>query len=64
MLEEAIKKAYEEATSNDIVLLSPASNSFDMKTLTNTSNLEENPYDNFKNAYDRGDKFKEMVNRL
>ena len=52
------------ASEKDIVLLSPASTSFDMKTLTNTSLSQENPYDLFKNAYDRGDKFKEIVNKL
>ena len=46
-LEEAIDIANEIARRGDVVLFSPASASFDM----------------FKNAYDRGDKFKAAVNR-
>lgn len=46
-LEEAIDIANEISTQGDIVLFSPASASFDM----------------FKNAYDRGDKYKAIVNR-
>ena len=46
-LEEAVDIANEIARRGDIVLFSPASASFDM----------------FKNAYDRGDKFKAIVNR-
>ena len=47
-LEEVVNKAYEVATDNEVVLFSPASASFDM----------------FKNAYQRGDLFKELVNKL
>ena len=49
-LEEAIKKAYEEAKKhkNSIVLMSPSAASFDM----------------FKNVYDRGDQFKNLVSLL
>lgn len=47
-LEEVISKAYEVASSNEIVLFSPASASFDM----------------FKNFADRGYKFKDLVNKL
>ena len=46
-LEEAVDTANDIAKRGDIVLFSPASASFDM----------------FKNAYDRGDKFKAAVNR-
>ncbi len=48
ILEEVISKAYEVASSNEIVLFSPASASFDM----------------FKNFADRGYKFKDLVNKL
>lgn len=47
-LEEAVRKAYENAVPGDIVLLSPASASFDM----------------FKNFEERGCRFKEIVNSL
>ena len=47
-LEEAIKKAYEKANVNDIIILSPASASFDM----------------FKNYEERGLAFKNIVNNL
>ena len=47
-LDEAIELAKKETTQNDIVLFSPASASFDM----------------FKNAYQRGDLFREKVNDL
>ena len=47
-LEEAVKKAYEYAAENDIILLSPASASFDM----------------FKNFEERGNIFKDIVNNL
>ncbi|MBQ3293346.1 UDP-N-acetylmuramoyl-L-alanine--D-glutamate ligase [Candidatus Saccharibacteria bacterium] len=49
-LEEAVKKAYEEAKNykNSIVLMSPSAASFDM----------------FKNVYDRGDQYKEIVLNL
>lgn len=46
-LEEAIEIAEDISTPGDIVLFSPASASFDM----------------FKNAYDRGDKFRSAVQR-
>ncbi len=46
-LEEAVDIAKEISTQGDIVLFSPASASFDM----------------FKNAYDRGNKFKAIVER-
>ena len=46
-MEEAIDIAKEISTTGDIVLLSPAAASFDM----------------FKSAYDRGDKFKAIVER-
>ena len=46
-LEEAIDIANEISVRGDIVLFSPASASFDM----------------FKNAYDRGNKFKAAVER-
>ncbi len=47
-LEEAINKAKEVSKKGDIVLFSPASASFDM----------------FKNFEERGNKFKEIVNKL
>ncbi|NJD03021.1 MAG: UDP-N-acetylmuramoyl-L-alanine--D-glutamate ligase [Ruminiclostridium sp.] len=47
-LEEAVEKAYTCAVKNDIILLSPASASFDM----------------FKNFEERGNRFKEIVNSL
>ncbi len=47
-LEEAVNKANEVATYNEIVLFSPASASFDL----------------FKNFEERGNKFKEIVNKL
>ena len=47
-LEEAINRAKKESKSGQIVLFSPASASFDM----------------FKNAYDRGNKFKEIVKKF
>lgn len=47
-LEETIEIAKEVALPGDVVLFSPASASFDM----------------FKNAYDRGDKFKAAVQRM
>ncbi len=47
-LEEATNKAKEVAKEGDVVLLSPASASFDM----------------FKNFEERGNKFKQLVNRL
>lgn len=47
-LEEAIKKAKEVSKKGDIVLFSPASASFDM----------------FKNFEERGNKFKQLVNKL
>ncbi len=47
-LENAVSKAMEWATSGDVVLLSPACASFDL----------------FKNYEDRGDQFKDTVNRL
>lgn len=47
-LEESVKVAYENAKAGDIVLLSPASASFDA----------------FKNFEERGKKFKEFVNKL
>lgn len=47
-LEEAVSKAKEVSTKGDIVLFSPASASFDM----------------FKNFEERGNKFKELVNKL
>jgi UDP-N-acetylmuramoylalanine--D-glutamate ligase len=48
VLEDAVKKAQEWATSGDVVLLSPACASFDL----------------FKNYEDRGDQFKNTVKRL
>jgi UDP-N-acetylmuramoylalanine--D-glutamate ligase len=47
-LEEAVKKAKEIAAKGEIVLFSPASASFDM----------------FKSFAERGEKFKELVNKL
>lgn len=47
-LDEAVKKAYEHAVENDIILLSPASASFGM----------------FRNFEERGSLFKEIVNKL
>ena len=47
-LEETIDKAKEIATSGQVVLFSPASASFDM----------------FKNAYERGNKFKQLVKKI
>jgi len=47
-MEEAVKFAKQEAASGDVVLLSPASASFDA----------------FKNFEERGNKFKEIVNNL
>jgi UDP-N-acetylmuramoylalanine--D-glutamate ligase len=47
-LESAVSKAKEWATNGDVVLLSPACASFDL----------------FKNYEDRGDQFKDTVNRL
>jgi len=47
-MEEAVKCAYEHSEENDIIILSPASASFDM----------------FKNFEERGRVFKEAVNRL
>ncbi len=46
--EEVVNRAYAEASSGDCVILSPASTSFDM----------------FKNFEQRGNTFKELVNRL
>jgi len=46
--EDAVNKAYEKATPGDCIILSPASTSFDM----------------FKNFEQRGNVFKELVNRL
>ena len=47
-LNEAIDKAYEVAQKKEVVLFSPASASFDM----------------FKNFADRGEKFKQLVNKI
>ena len=47
-LEEVISRAKEVANEGEVVLFSPASASFDM----------------FKNAYQRGDIFRELVNKL
>lgn len=47
-LEEVIGTAYEKAKTGDIIFFSPASASFDM----------------FRNFEERGNKFKELVNRL
>lgn len=47
-LNEAVNKAYSCASEGDIILLSPASTSFDM----------------FSNFEDRGNKFKEIVNSI
>jgi len=46
--QEAVEKAYDNATEGDVILLSPASTSFDM----------------FKNFEERGNTFKEIVNKL
>ena len=45
---EAVNTAYSEAKDGDVVLLSPASTSFDM----------------FRNFEERGNLFKELVNKL
>ena len=47
-IEEVVDVAYEVSVPGEVVLFSPASASFDM----------------FKNAYQRGDIFKELVNKL
>ena len=47
-LEEVVDVANKVAETNEVVLFSPASASFDM----------------FKNAYQRGDLFKDLVNNL
>ena len=47
-LEECVNKAHEVATQGEIVLFSPASASFDM----------------FKNFMERGEKFKELVDKI
>ena len=47
-LEEVVNKAKEVAEKGEIVLFSPASASFDL----------------FKNFEDRGNKFKEIVNKI
>ena len=47
-LQEVVNKAKEIANENEVVLFSPASASFDM----------------FKNFEERGNKFKELVNKL
>ena len=47
-LEEVVDVAYEVSVPGEVVLFSPASASFDM----------------FKNAYQRGDKFIELVKKL
>ena len=47
-LEEAVEKAKEVSKKGDVVLFSPASASFDM----------------FKNFEERGNKFKQIVNKL
>ena len=47
-LEEAVEKANEISKKGDVVLFSPASASFDM----------------FKNFAERGNKFKQIVNKL
>jgi len=47
-IDDVIDRAYKCSKEGDIVLFSPASASFDM----------------FKNAYQRGDIFKELVNKL
>jgi len=47
-LEEAVLKARENVKAGEIVMLSPASASFDM----------------FKNFEERGEKFKKLVNEL
>ena len=47
-LTQAIILAKRHARENDVVLFSPASASFDM----------------FKNMYDRGDRFKAIINKM
>ena len=47
-MEEVVRMAYQKAESGDVVMLSPACASFDM----------------FKNYADRGDRFKDTVNRI
>jgi len=47
-LEETVNVAYEEAINGEVVLFSPASASFDM----------------FKNFMERGEKFKDLVNKI
>lgn len=47
-LQEAVEKAFNAADSGDVVLFSPACKSFDM----------------FKSYEERGDKFKEIINKL
>ena len=47
-LKEAVDKAHSTATAGDVVLMSPSAASFDM----------------FKNVYDRGDQFKNLVATL
>ena len=47
-LEEVVDIANKISTKDEVVLFSPASASFDM----------------FKNAYQRGDIFKDLVNKL
>ena len=47
-LEEVVEVANKVSESGEVVLFSPASASFDM----------------FQNAYQRGDLFKELVNKL
>ena len=47
-LDEVIEYAYRLSEKGEVVLFSPASASFDM----------------FKNAYQRGDLFKEKVNKI
>lgn len=47
-LKEAVEKAYQEAQSGDVIIMSPASASFDM----------------FKNFEERGNMFKQIVNSI
>ena len=47
-LEKAVKKAYEVSSKGDVVVLSPAASSFNM----------------FKNEFDRGEQFNEIVKKL
>ena len=47
-LEQTVQTAHKISKKDDVVLFSPASASFDM----------------FKNAYDRGNKFKNLVNNI